>query len=407
MVIIDEDATATSTCTDSSAELARYADRPLRIGSFSAASNVTGIVCDMRGVSALLHRHGALAFWDFAAAAPYVEIDMRPADRPDHLDAIFLSPHKFIGGPGTPGVLVASGTSSRTACRRVPGGGTVAYVNPSEHVYLTDIEHREEGGTPAIVESIRAGLVFQLKEAVGVDAIRARETSFIRRAIARWRRSRTSRSSATSTPSGSRSSPSWSATASATCTTTSWSRCSTTSSASRRAAAARAPVRTATGCSASTSTRRTSSSAPSCAAARASSPAGCGSTSTTSSRTPSSSTSSRRSTWSPRDGWRLLPDYRFEPASGMWRHGGEPIEPPLSLHDVRYEAGRMTYQAHRHRASEARLADYLAEGRRILAAGSSGPPSQVGVDADETPMDDDAESLRWFPLPHEVLARIG
>ena len=138
-------------------------------------------------MSALLHRHGALACWDYAAAAPYVAIDMGTGARPDHLDAIFLSPHKFIGGPGTPGVLVARRELFRNRVPTMPGGGTVAYVNPSEHVYLSDIEHREEGGTPAIVESIRAGLVFQLKEAVGTDAIREREASFITRAIARWR----------------------------------------------------------------------------------------------------------------------------------------------------------------------------------------------------------------------------
>ena len=104
------------------------------------------------------------------------------------LDAIFISPHKFIGGPGTPGVLVARRDLFRNRVPSVPGGGTVAYVNPADHVYLGDVEHREEGGTPAIVESIRAGLVFQLKEAVGGAAIRAREESFTRRAIERWRR---------------------------------------------------------------------------------------------------------------------------------------------------------------------------------------------------------------------------
>src|SRR6185436_8979439 len=114
---------------------------------------------------------------DFAAAGPYVKIEMNmkddgPEGHLDYKDAIFLSPHKFIGGPGTPGLLVAR---RELFTNRVPtevGGGTVAYVNPSEHVYLEDPEHREEGGTPAIVESIRAGLVFQLKDAVGVPTIR-------------------------------------------------------------------------------------------------------------------------------------------------------------------------------------------------------------------------------------------
>ena len=170
-------------------ELARYADRPLLIGAFSAASNVTGIVSDTYGVSALLHQHGALAVWDFAAAGPYVDIDMVAPDGEDPLaykDAIVLSPHKFVGGPGTPGILAVRRQLLTNRVPAVVGGGTVAYVNPEEHVYLADPVHREEAGTPAIVESIRAGLVFQLKEAVGVDIIRAHETDYVRRAIEAW-----------------------------------------------------------------------------------------------------------------------------------------------------------------------------------------------------------------------------
>src|SRR3990170_926452 len=191
VITIPEDADGRIDLAALERALVANVDRPLRIGSFSAASNVTGILSDTRAISVLLHRHGALSFWDFAAAAPYVEIEMDP-HRPgpdaalDYKDAIFLSPHKLIGGPGTPGVLVARRELFRNRVPVVPGGGTVAYVNPTEHVYLDDPEHREEGGTPAIVESIRAGLVFQLKAAVGVDAIREREESFIRRAIARW-----------------------------------------------------------------------------------------------------------------------------------------------------------------------------------------------------------------------------
>ena len=261
--------------------LEEFADRPLLIGSFSAASNVTGIVTDTYGISTLLHQHGALAFWDFAAAAPYVDIEMTaPADGDPlaYKDAIFLSPHKFIGGPSTPGVLVARRELFTNRVPVVPGGGTVAYVNPEDHAYLADPAHREEGGTPAIIEAVRAGLVFQLKEAVGVETIRAHEERLLARARARpGGRSRRSRCSATSTRRGCRSSPSWCARPRATgCTTTSSSPCSTTSSACSRAAAARAPAPTATGCSASTSSARTSSSARSPAAARASSRAGCG-----------------------------------------------------------------------------------------------------------------------------------
>ena len=164
-----------------------FADRPLLIGSFSAASNVTGIVTDTTRVAQLLHAHGALSFWDFAAAAPYVDITMSPAEEPDaHKDAVFLSPHKLIGGPGTPGVLAVRRELVTNRVPTVPGGGTVAYVNPEEHVYLDDVVMREEGGTPDIVGSIRAGLVFQLKQAVGVPLIRAAEEALLQRAVEAW-----------------------------------------------------------------------------------------------------------------------------------------------------------------------------------------------------------------------------
>jgi selenocysteine lyase/cysteine desulfurase len=170
--------------------LVRFADRPLRIGSFSAASNVTGIISDTDRIAALLHRHGALSFWDYSAAAPY--LPMRMAERVpgagDHKDALFFSPHKFVGGPQTPGVLVVRRDLVRNRVPTVPGGGTIAFVDPEGHRYLDDPVAREEGGTPAIVESIRAGLVVALKQAVGSDRIRAREERFLRRALERWRR---------------------------------------------------------------------------------------------------------------------------------------------------------------------------------------------------------------------------
>ena len=191
LVTIDENSDGRIDLGHLEHQLMAYRDRPLKIGSFSAASNVTGIQSDIRGTTTLLHRHGALSFWDFAAAAPYVKIEMNfQDDGPDghlgYLDAIFLSPHKFIGGPGTPGVLIAKRRLFTNSVPSLPGGGTVAYVNSQEHRYLADPVHREKGGTPAIIESIRAGLVFQLKEAVGWDLIRAREESFIGRAIESW-----------------------------------------------------------------------------------------------------------------------------------------------------------------------------------------------------------------------------
>lgn len=176
-------------------QLLFHATRPLLIGSFSAASNVTGIVSDTHGITELLHRYGALAFWDFAAAAPYVNIEMNPGYDPTaggdgvcaaSKDAVFISPHKFIGGPQTPGLLVIKRRLLTNAVPSVPGGGTVAYVSSARHTYLTDPIHREEGGTPAIVEGIRAGLVFQLKQTVGAEVIEELEADFLARAIASW-----------------------------------------------------------------------------------------------------------------------------------------------------------------------------------------------------------------------------
>ncbi|HHQ47455.1 MAG TPA: aminotransferase class V-fold PLP-dependent enzyme, partial [Acidobacteria bacterium] len=171
--------------------LLEYAERPLKIGSFSAASNVTGIVSDTRGITRLLHEHGAHAFWDFAAAAPYVGIEMNPTtggtpDPSAAKDAVFISPHKFIGGPGTPGVLVVKRHLLKNRVPSVPGGGTVSYVGPLGHTYIDDPAHREEGGTPAIIESIRAGLVFLLKSAVGEETIEELEQALVRKAISTW-----------------------------------------------------------------------------------------------------------------------------------------------------------------------------------------------------------------------------
>jgi selenocysteine lyase/cysteine desulfurase len=168
-------------------ELQHYADRPLLIGSFSAASNVTGILTDTAAVSSLLHRHGALSFWDYAAAAPYVPIDMgTPAEGPGYHDAVFISPHKFVGGPGAVGILAVRTDIVRNSVPTAPGGGTVTYVNATHQVYRSDLAAREEGGTPNIVGAIRAGLAFQLKADIGTDVIMAREHLLWHRALAVW-----------------------------------------------------------------------------------------------------------------------------------------------------------------------------------------------------------------------------
>ncbi|MFV0478740.1 MAG: aminotransferase class V-fold PLP-dependent enzyme [Parahaliea sp.] len=163
-------------------ELTRYQQRSLRIGSFSAASNVTGILSDVAAISRLLHEHGALSCWDYAAAGPYTCIDMN-ADT--SVDAVYVSPHKFIGGPGTPGLLIAKSHLFKYSTPALSGGGTVSWVSPWGHRYVEDRQRREEGGTPGIIEAIRAGLVFKLREEVGVDVIHTRENRYIKRAMQR------------------------------------------------------------------------------------------------------------------------------------------------------------------------------------------------------------------------------
>jgi selenocysteine lyase/cysteine desulfurase len=164
---------------------ARTTGRPL-IGSFSAASNVTGALTDTRAVARLLHEHGALAFFDFAAAAPHIDIDMR-CGRPDGYDAVFFSAHKLVGGPGTPGILVFDPALYRLRAPTTAGGGTVAHVSSNEHHFVGDIEQREDAGTPGTVQCIRAALAFMVKQSVGAAAIEQLERTMIRSAITRLR----------------------------------------------------------------------------------------------------------------------------------------------------------------------------------------------------------------------------
>ncbi|CAD6236952.1 unnamed protein product [Miscanthus lutarioriparius] len=174
------------------AELAARAPsgRPM-LGAFSACSNVTGLRTDTRAVAAVLHRHGAYACFDFACSAPYVRVDMRPSgdgDADDGYDAVFLSPHKFLGGPGSPGVLAMAsrlyrlrGTAPSTC-----GGGTVHYVSAyGDTVYCEDAEEREDAGTPAIIQKVRAALAFRVKEWVGEACIEAQEARMLALALRR------------------------------------------------------------------------------------------------------------------------------------------------------------------------------------------------------------------------------
>lgn len=153
----------------------KYAHRALKIISITACSNVTGIRTDYHKMARIAHQNNGLCFVDFACSAPYVSIDMHP-DEASYLDAIFLSPHKFLGGPGTQGVMVFNEKLYKNIVPDNPGGGTVTYTNPwGEHDYVKDIEAREDGGTPGFLQTIRTALAIQLKEKMGVKNILQRE----------------------------------------------------------------------------------------------------------------------------------------------------------------------------------------------------------------------------------------
>ncbi len=168
-------------CLDNFEQLLKqYQHHPFKIASITACSNVTGIQTPYHQVAQLMHAHGGLCFVDFACSAPYVTIDMHPKDPTQQLDAIFFSPHKFLGGPGSSGVLVFNKKLYKNVVPDNPGGGTVAWTNPwGEHKYLDDIEEREDGGTPGFLQTIRTALAIRLKETMGVDRILAREHELI------------------------------------------------------------------------------------------------------------------------------------------------------------------------------------------------------------------------------------
>ncbi|EFJ29428.1 hypothetical protein SELMODRAFT_91270 [Selaginella moellendorffii] len=166
----------------------KFAGRP-KLGSFSACSNVTGILADTRAIARQLHRHGALACFDFASCGPYVRIEMRAGEL-DGYDAIALSPHKFVGGPGTPGLLLINKNLYllRDKAPSTPGGGAVDFVNgytEEDTLYLRDIEAREDAGTPPILQKIKAALAFWIKEEMGYELIESREQYFITTALKR------------------------------------------------------------------------------------------------------------------------------------------------------------------------------------------------------------------------------
>jgi selenocysteine lyase/cysteine desulfurase len=390
-------------------ELERHAARPLKIGSFSAASNVTGIMSNTCAIADLLHRHGALSFWDFAAAAPYVEIEMVPhcSQHPlAYKDALFLSPHKLVGGP-TPGVLAVRRELLTNRVPDVVGGGTVAYVNPTEHRYLEDPEHREEVGTPAIVESMRAGLVFQPKQAVGVDVIREHEEDFWRRAVERWTQNPRLEilgnleaerlpivSLVVRSPGGR------------------YLHHNFVVALLNDLFGILFGIQVRGGCS--------------CAGPYGHRLLGIDlERSHEFEREIAHGCEGIKPGWTrvsfnyfisetvfrylveavdlvATEGWKLLPLYRFDPQTALWRHCHGPVEPPLRLTDLSYDpaTGELrTPELPHDRAPESALAGYLAEARAILAAAVECP-------ADGTPpeLGSDLEHLRWFELPAACVA---
>jgi selenocysteine lyase/cysteine desulfurase len=386
------------------AELEKFADRPLKIGSFSAASNVTGIVSDTTGISRLLHTHGALAFWDFAAAAPYVKIEMNPAVGPNggalsYKDALFISPHKFVGGPGTPGVLVVKRNLITNRVPTVPGGGTVSYVSPAEHTYLADLTHREEGGTPAIIEAIRAGLVFHLKDAVGEDNIEQLEHDFVQRAIEAWAVN-----------------PDIEVLGNLDA-----KRLSIVSFVIRRGEKILhhnfvvallndlfgIQARGGCSCAGPYGHRLLGIDLARSMKFHEAIDAGCEGIKPGWVRVNFnyfiSDTVFRfiidAVDFIAREGWRLLADYDFDAVTGIWRHRNGLSGGGLRLTDITYCSGKMQYRSHHHTEPESAFAEYLEDAGRILGdmEGSAGRmPAGIPV-----ALGADIEHLRWFPLPGE------
>ncbi|MDH4115890.1 MAG: aminotransferase class V-fold PLP-dependent enzyme, partial [Acidimicrobiia bacterium] len=318
----------------------------------------------------------------------------------DYKDAVFISPHKFIGGPGTPGILVVRRELLTNRVPSVPGGGTVSYVNPDHHSYVSDPEHREEGGTPAILESIRAGLVFKLKESVGIDEIRRREEAFIRRAIDTW--SKNSNIDILGNPEADR-----------------LSIVSFVVRAPEHLGAARHlhhnfvvavlndvfGIQARGGCS--------------CAGPYGHRLLGIGlDLSQRFEHEIAAGCEVIKPGWvrvnfnyfiSEEEfdfiieavdamaavGWRLLPDYDFEPATALWRHRAGTPDPPMSLHDVDFGMSGATIGGRHARTGAPAFSECLSMASELMNAPR--PMRDRGPD-----LPSGAEALRWFPLPAEV-----
>jgi selenocysteine lyase/cysteine desulfurase len=181
VVVIDPDANGLVDLNDFKEKLEVYNNRKLKIGAFTAASNVTGIEPPYYELAKMIHSYNGFCFVDFACAAPYVKIDMHPPDPEAKLDAIFFSPHKFLGGPATSGIMIFNSKLYHNKVPDLPGGGTVDWTNPwGQHKFVENIEAREDGGTPAFLQTIKAALCTKLKDEMDVDKIRAREKELVK-----------------------------------------------------------------------------------------------------------------------------------------------------------------------------------------------------------------------------------
>jgi selenocysteine lyase/cysteine desulfurase len=399
VVVIDEDRDGRIDEKHLERELMVHRDRPLKIGSFSAASNVTGIVSNTGSVTVLLHRNGALAFWDFAAAAPYVSIAMNvngggeghPADK----DAIFVSPHKFVGGPGTPGVLVVKRALVTNRVPTVPGGGTVTYVSADTHSYVSDPAVREEGGTPAIIESIRAGLVFKLKSAVGEATIEEREHALVTRAIESWSANPNIRILGNKEA----------------------KRLSIVSFLISRGDRFLhhnyvvallndlfgVQARGGCSCAGPYGHRLLGIDLARSSRFRDAINSGCEGIKPGWVRVNFNYFISEQVFrflidavhLVASDGWKLLPQYRFSIDSGLWRHRDQPSFREFGLDDLCFDSGRLVYQGRHLTEPESALEKYLADARRIFAEAEE---EFSGADAPAV-LSEELEWLRWFPLP--------
>ena len=404
VVVIHEDAAGRIDVDELGERLREYEDRALKIGSFSAASNVTGLLSDTEVISRLLHEHGALSFWDFAAAAPYVDIAMNGGDHPlDYKDAVFISPHKLVGGPGTPGVLLAKRAIFRNRVPGRPGGGTVDFVTEHMHRYSEEPELREEGGTPAIIESIRAGLVFQLKDAVGADVIHERESELTRRAIERWEQN----------PAidvlGPHDAPRLAI-------------LSFTVRYDERRYLHHELVtallndlfgiqaRGGCSCAGPYGARLLGIQGDRLQEHVRKIEEGCRGLKPGWTRVGFNYFVSDAEAefllqavdWVATHGWKLLPYYVFDELTGDWRHEAWKAHAPMSLHDISYDAGQLRFRSRHTHAEESAFDAYLEAAEEIRRTAEAEVPA---MELEPMSLEDDFERMRWFPLADEVVER--